>query len=380
MTTPSNSTFYQWGYHDPSKDPVLPMSDEQRKILERIITTNDGSVRIGYQLLPSGEGFDDPSKYYNIALDQDVSDGSDKRPIHSGIISAPALYPHDPDGTGLRIDRGNYYFSSGNYTVWPSPSGDDRYSAYWWDVSGVYFSPDTHKELYYACPVLPSGNAAAILLFDDLDHDVYFDTGEIKINQNKKYLLWLDGKNVDQMGIFHYGRELNKIIEIPVGYDRKNRKHVYEDENRKYYYSHFSNADHSKVDKGFEDFQIFYTYIHYIPRLKNENQLTHEKVVDNLSNLNEIPFISNAKSVYLYSVYGDGKFRDLQAQDWTGVNFSDNSYSPKGIPSNFHNVLRSPVPPFPPGKRGEEESEDQEYNSEEDLQEKFNTVSGLLGL
>lgn len=380
MTIPSNSTFYQWGYHDPGKDPILPLSDEQKKIFERVISVDGGSVRVGSELLPSGEGFDDPSKFYNIALDQDVSDGSDKRPIHSGIISAPALYPHDPNGTGLRIDRGNYYFSSGNYTVWPSPSGDDRYSAYWWDVSGVYFSPDTHKELYYACPVLPSGNAAAILLFDDLDHDVYFDTGEIKINKNKKYLLWLDGKNVDQMGIFHYGRELNKIIEIPVGYDRKNRKHVYQDKNRKYYYSHFSNADHDKVDKGFEDFQIFYTYIHYIPRLKGFQQGTHQKVVEDLSKLNQIPFLSNARSVYLYSVYGAGKFKNLTSQNWTDVNIFDSVYSPTTSSSNFHNVLGSPIPPFPQVDRDDTESEEEEYNSEEDLQEKFNTVSGLLGL
>lgn len=366
MTTPSNSTFYQWGYHDPNKDPILPLSNEQREILERVITTTDGSVEIGYQLLPSGEGADDPSKYYTVALDNDKTH-----------ISAPALYPHDPN---LRIDRGNHYFSSGNYTVWPSPDGQDRYSAYWWDVSGIYFSPDLHNETYYACPTLPSGNVAAIILFDDLDHESYFDTGEVKINEDKKYLLWLDGRNVDQMGIFHYGRELNKIVEIPIGYIKRKNKHLYEEENRKYYYSHFSNADHNKVDKGFEDFQIFYTYIHYIPRLKNANQKTHEKVVDDLSRLNEIPFLSNSKSVYLYSVYGAGKFKDLQAQDWTNVNFWDSSYSPVGIASDFHNVLDSPAPPFPPQKRGEEESEDQEYNSDEELQEKFNAVSGLLGL
>lgn len=365
MTTPSNSTFYQWGYHDPSKDTVLPMSDEQRKIFERIITTSDGSVRVGYQLLPSGEGFEDASRFYNVALDET-----------SGVISAPALYPHDPSETGLRIDRGNYYFSSGNYTIWPSPSGQDRYSAYWWDVSGIYFSPDLHNQTYYACPTLPSGNAAAIILFDDLDHESYFDTGEVKINENKKYLLWLDGRNVDQMGIFHYGRELNKIVEIPVGYSKRKKKHLYEEENRKYYYSHFSNADHDKVDKGFEDFQIFYTYIHYVPTLKNENQKTHERVRES----NEIPFLSNTKSVYLYSVYGAGKFRNLQAQDWTSVNFWDSSYSPQGIPSDFHGVLKSPTPPFPPAERGEEESEDQEYNSKEELEKKFNAVSGLLGL
>lgn len=365
MTTPSNNTFYQWGYHDPSKDPILPLSDEQREILERVITTTDGSVEIGYQLLPSGEGLEDPSRYYNIAIDGDKSH-----------IAAAALYPHDPEGTGLRVDRGNYYFSSGNYTVWPNPEGEDRYSAYWWDVSGIYFSPSIYNETYYAYPTLPSDNAAAIILFDDLDHDVYFSSGEVRINDNKKYLLWLDGRNVDQLGIAHYGRELNKIIEIPVRYSRKKRKYIYEEEERKYYYSHFSNADHNKVDKGFEDFDIFYTYIHYVPELKNENQLTHEDAKKS----NEIPFLSNTKSVYLYSVYGAGKFKNLQAQDWTAVNVWDNSYSPKSIASDFHNVLKSPSPPFPPAERDEEESEEKEYNTEEELQQKFNTVSGLIGL
>ena len=368
MTTPSNSTFYQWGYHDPGKDPILPLSNEQREILERVITTTDGSVEIGYQLLPSGEALQDPSKYYNIAIDSDKSH-----------ISAPALYPHDPEGTGLRIDRGNHYFSSGNYTVWPSPNGQDRYSAYWWDVSGIYFSPDIYNETYYAYPTLPSGNGASIILFDDLDHDLYLASGIAANNTNKKYLLWLTGRNVDQMGMFHHGRQLNKIIKIPVTYSKRQGEYVYKEEERKYYYSHFSNADHDKVDKGFEDFRIFYTYIHYIPKLKNANQKTHEKVVNDLSNLNEIPFLSNAKSVYLYSVYGAGKFKDLQAQDWTSVNFWDSSYSPVGIASDFHNVLDSPAPPFPPRKRGEKESEDQEYNSEEELQQKFDAVSGLLG-
>ena len=68
MTTPSNSTFYQWGYHDPGKDPILPLSDDQKKILERVITVDGGTVRVGSELLPSGEGFDDPSRFYNIAL------------------------------------------------------------------------------------------------------------------------------------------------------------------------------------------------------------------------------------------------------------------------------------------------------------------------
>ncbi len=369
MTTPSNSTFYQWGYHNPSKDTILPISDDQRKIFERIITTSDGDVKVGYQLLPSGEGFDDPSKFYNIALDENQSH-----------ISAPALYPHDPKETGLRIERGGYYFSSGNYTVWPSPSGEDRYSAYWWDVSGIYFSPDLNNLTYYACPTFPSGNAAAIILFDDLDHETYFDTGEIKINQNKKYLLWLDGRNVDQLGIFHFGRNLNKIVKIPIGFDKRKRKLQYEDEEREYHYSHFSNADHSKVDKGFEDFQIFYTYIHYIPRLKNVEQGTHQKVVDDLSNLNEIPFLSNSRSVYLYSVYGAGKFKNLTSQDWTGVNIFDGEYFPRDTSSDFHNVLDSPVPPFPEVDRDDTESEDEKYNTAEELQNKFDAVSGMLGL
>jgi len=114
MTTPSNSAFYQWGYHDPGKDPILPLSDEQRKIFERVIAVDGGSVRIGSELLPSGEGFEDPSGFYNIALDQDIVD--EKKSTLDRIISAPALYPHDTQETGLRIDRGNYYFSSGKYT------------------------------------------------------------------------------------------------------------------------------------------------------------------------------------------------------------------------------------------------------------------------
>ncbi len=378
MTTPSNSTFYQWGYHDPGKDPILPLSDDQKKILERVITVDGGTVRVGSELLPSGEGFDDPSRFYNIALDQDVVD--EKKSTLDGIISAPALYPHDPKETGLRIDRGNYYFSSGNYTVWPSPDGPDRYSAHWWDASGIYFSPDIHGELYYACPLYNDENAASIVLFDDLDHEAYFNTGQVKVNESRKYLLWLEGKNIDQMGIFNFGRNLNKIVKIPLGYDKRNRKLKYENESRKYYYSHFSNADHDKVDKGFEDFQIFYTYIHYIPRLKGFKEGTHEKVVEDLSNLNEIPFLSNARSVYLYSTYGAGKFRNLTSQNWTGVNIFDNVYSPERSSSNFHNVLSSPVPPFPQVDRDDTESEEEEYNSKEELQEKFNAVSGLLGL
>jgi hypothetical protein len=348
MTTPSNTTFYQWGYHDPSKDPVLPLSDEQRTIFERLISTPGGSVAVGYQLLPSGEGFEDASRYYSIALDQDVVDG--KKPSSSGIISAPALYPHDPAQTGLRIDRGNQYFSSGNYTVWPSPSGEDRYSAYWWDVSGIYFTSDIYGGTYSAVPRLTSDNAASLVLFDDLDHEAYFSTGEVKINESRKYLLWITGNNVDQFGILHGGRKLEKIIKIPLGYSERSKKYLYEDESRPYYYSHFSNADHDKIDKGFEDFSIFYKYIHYIPKLKNRGQLTHEKVDDS----NEIPFLSNAKSVYLYSVYG-----------------LDNFFIP---------ILRAPSVPFPPAERGEKESEDQEYNSKEDLQKKFEAVSGLLGL
>ena len=238
MTTPSNSTFYQWGYHDPNKDPILPLSNEQREILERVITTTDGSVEIGYQLLPSGEGADDPSKYYTVALDNNKTH-----------ISAPALYPHDPN---LRIDRGNHYFSSGNYTVWPSPSGQDRYSAAWWDASGIYFSPDIYNETYYAYPTLPSENGASIILFDDLDHDLYLASGIAANNTNKKYLLWTT-KNNDQFSIFNFGSLLQKQIDIPVGYSNRDKKYFYSTENRNYYYSHFSNANHDKVDKGFEE-------------------------------------------------------------------------------------------------------------------------------
>ena len=59
--------------------------------------------------------------------------------------------------------------------------------------------------------------------------------------------------------------------------------------------------------------------------------------------------------MYLYSVYG-----------------SNNLFVP---------VFTSPKLPFPPAKRDDEEveSEDKEYNTQEELQEKFNAVSGLLG-
>ena len=338
MTTPSNDTFYQWGYHNPSKDPILPMSNEQRAILEKVISTPEGSIEIGYQLLPSGEGHQDNSKYYNVAL--------------SGThFSSPALYPHDPNETGLRIERGDYYFSSGNYTIWPSPSGQDRYSAYWWDVSGIYFTADIYNETYYAYPTLPADNAGAIVLFDDLDHEAYWASGDVKINPNKKYLLWLNGRNVDQIGIFHYGKKVNKIVQIPLSYKKDRKKTLYSEQTVKYFYSHFSNATHDIIDEGFDDFQIFYNYIHYIPKLKNENQLSHEKVEES----NQIPFLSNAKSVYLYSVYG-----------------SNNLFVP---------VLRSSTLPFPPAKRDDEdvESKDREYYTQEELQQKFNAVSGLLG-
>ena len=56
MTIPSNNTFYEWGYHDPGKDPVLPLSDEQREIFERVIAVSGGTVEVGYQLLPSWRG------------------------------------------------------------------------------------------------------------------------------------------------------------------------------------------------------------------------------------------------------------------------------------------------------------------------------------
>lgn len=369
MTTPSNNTFYEWGYHDPSKDPVLPLSDEQRTILERVISTPDGSVKIGYQLLPSGEGLNDPSKYYSAEVGG----------VH---ISAPALYPYDPEQTGLRIDRGNYYYSSGNYTVWPNPEGQDRYSAYWWDVSGIYFSPDIHGSGYYSYPTLPNTDVSAVLLFDELDHEKYWSSGIVALNDEKKYLIWLDSaRNIDQFGVFHYGRREIKQIKFNVEYNKRKKRRIYDTEDRKYFYSHFSSADHDVIDKGFEDFQIFYSYIHYTPRLTDAKQLTHEKVVDVKSRpdrLNEIPFLSNTKSVYLYSVYGAGKFSNLKAQDWTSVNFWDDTYSPKGIPSDFHNVLKSPAPPFPKADRGESESEEDQYNTKESLEEKFNTVSGLL--
>jgi hypothetical protein len=348
MTVPSNDKFYQWGYHNPEKDPVLPLSDEQRKIFERIIQETDNQVYIGSELLPSGEGLNDNGRFINIGVDPDNTH-----------FSSPALYPH-PNATGEPIERGGYYWSSGNITMWPNPSGEDRYSAAWWDTSGIYFSPDTLMEPYYAYPTTVDGNGATIVLFDDLDHDIYINSGIAVANTDRKYLLWAN-KNKNQFSLLHYGSLLKKEIELPRGWHDKKKKYVYKTEQRDYYYSHFSSANHDIIDKGFEDFSIFYSYIHYIPVLKNENELTHERVVEperlddgTFKDLNEIPFISNAKSVYLYSVYG-------------------NDY-------NFIPVLRSPTLPFPPSERDEEETEEREYNSEEELLEKFEAVSGLLGL
>lgn len=341
MTTPSNDKFYRWGYHDPEKDAVLPMTDEQRELVLRIIEINpeyndgESQVVIGSTFLPSGEANSDSSKFYSVDFD-----------LSKKHISAPALYPH-PDGTGNPIDRGNYYWSSGNFTVWPNPTGEGRYSAAWWDASGVYFSPDVN-DVYYGYPLTDPNNSATIVLFDDLDHDLYFASGIARSNTDRKYILWLT-ENKTQFGMLHYGRQLKKNIKNPLGYIDRAGKYLYTKKEKLYYYSHFSNADHDKVDKGFEDFQIFYNYIHYIPELKNANQLTHEKVEGS----NEIPFLSNAKSVYLYSVYGN-----------------DSAFIP---------VLRSPSPPFPPAERGDQESQDNEYNSEEELQQKFDAVSGLLG-
>lgn len=366
MTIPSNEKFYNWGYHNPvntDKNPILPLSDDQRQKFQRLVQTQDGSLEIDPYMLASGVAGNNGDNYYEIASDQ-----------YKTHISAPALYPHDPT---VRIDRGNYYYSSGNLTVWPNPEGQERYSAYWWDTSGIYFAPDIYGSGYSAYPTLPKDNQAAIILFDDLDQELYWGSGQVQINSNRKYLLWLGAsRNIDQFGIFNYGRREFKTVKFPVFYNKKKKKYIYQDADIPYYYSHFSNADHNIIDKGFEDFQIFYTYIHYIPKLKNENQLTHERV----DGVNEIPFVSNAKSVYLYSVYGGKKFRDLQAQNWSSVNHWDKIYSPQGIASDFHSVLKSPVPPFPPAERGGEESEEQEYNSKEELQKKFNAVSGLLGL
>ena len=84
--------------------------------------------------------------------------------------------------------------------------------------------------------------------------------------------------------------------------------------------------------------------------------------------------------MYLYSVYGAGKFKDLQSENWTSVNYWDSEFSPKGVPSDFHGILKSPTPPFPAAERTGEESEEEEYNSKEKLQQKFEAVSGLLGL
>jgi len=377
MTTPSNDKFYLWGYHNPEKDPILPLSEEQKKIFERIIQTQDGEERLPLQLLPSGEALSDPSKFYTIQP-------------NGSHISLPALYPH-PDGTGNTIDRGNGYWSSGNMLAWPSPSGDqcgeDRYSLAWWDASGIYFSPGvnfddnvcdegSNQYYYYHYPLSNPDDKSSIVLFDDLDHDLYYASGIVAQNLDKKYLLWTP-KNKNQFGFLNYGSLLKKEIELPKQWNKRKRKYTYNKEQRDYYYSHFSSANHDVIDSGFNDFQIFYTYIHYIPTLKNEFQLTHENVV--LDDLNEIPFVSNPKTVYLYSVYGAGKFRDLQAQNWGSVNLWDDVYSPVGVKSDFHNVMDSPVLPFPPAERGDEESEEPEHNSEEKLQEKFDAVSGLLG-
>jgi hypothetical protein len=382
MTTPSNDKFYEWGYHNPypseaSQNPVLPLTDKQKNIFTRILSTANGDVELSGQMLPSGSAFQDYTKFYGISTVSGVH------------ISSPALFPH-PDGEGDPIERGQYYWSSGNYYVWPSPEGEDRYSAYWWDASGIYFTPSVYlsenasqNNLYYAYPTSNPSIGGSIFLFDDLDQDAYWNQGVIKYNQDKKYLLWLDGKNVHQLGVFNYGKQLIKTVLIPVGYNKKKRKRVYKEDERKYYYSHFSSATHNIVDKGFEDFQIFYTYIHYVPRIKSATSVTHENPVDvkrrpNL--LNEIPFISNAKTVYLYSVYGAGKFKDLQSENWTSVNYWDSEFSPKGVPSDFHGILKSPTPPFPAAERTGEESEEEEYNSKEKLQQKFEAVSGLLGL
>ena len=343
MTVSSNVKFYEWGSHNSNGDSALPLTDEQRQVFQRIITTNDSSVSVSDQLIASGEGFYDPSKFYKIASD-----------VNKTHIASPALYSHNEQ----LIDRGDYYFSSGNFTVWPNPSGEQgqRHSASWWDVSGIYFSPDIHGSIYYSCPTLPADNAAALFLFDDLDSDYYFANGSGQLSVNKKYLLWVTGRQVVQFGIFNYGRKKQKTIQVPLGYDESNNKTIYKEELLDYYYSHFSNADHDQLNGGVEDFQLFTTYIHYIPRLKNENQDSHGKVETRLDKLNEIPFLANAKSVYLYSVYG-----------------SDNTFIPG---------LRSPGPPFPPADRpdGEVESKDFNYHTQDELDSKFSNISGLLGL
>lgn len=353
MTTPSNYKFYEWGYHNPPddpKNPILPLTDEQRKIFERIIQTTGDPFYVGQPLLASGEGLNDSGVPYNI--------GYDSSEEH---YSAPALYPYDPGDTGLKINKGAYYWSSGTMTVWPSPSGSDedeeRYSAYWWDASGLYFAPSVYGEAYYSYPLVDTENAATIFLFDDLDHSYWQNTGSGQYNNNRKYLLWINGDHqVDQFGIFHFGRYKTKTVSVPLGYDSVNNRSIYKKEDRPYYYSHFSNADHDKVNGGVASFELFTTYIHYIPRMINEFQLTHEKVVNRTDRLNEIPFLANTKSVYLYSVYG-----------------SDNTFIP---------VLRTPRSPFPPVARpdGNEESKEQSYYGKDVLDSKFASVSGLLGL
>ena len=353
MTFPSNSKFYEWGNHSSKGDSALPLTDQQKQLFQRIITTNSSPVSVNEQIVASGEGFLDPNKFYRIA--QNTASGVSFPGPH---LSSPALYPHSQ---ASEIERGNYYYSSGNFTLWPNPNGqagddDDRYSAYWWDVSGIYFSPDIYNEKYYAYPTLPDGNAASIFLFDELDHDLYSSTGDPSISTSKKYLLWINQRNLVQFGIFNYGSKKGKTIQIPLGYDEDNNKTIYKDEIRDYYYSHFSNGNHDALNGGVEDFQLFTTYVHYIPRLKSASEDSHGKVQTRLDRLNEIPFLANTKSVYLYSVYG-----------------LDNTFIP---------ILRSPGPPFPPAERpdGEVESKDSNYHTQEELDSKFSKVSGLLGL
>lgn len=360
MTTPSNNKFYQWGYHDPQKDPILPLSSEQREIFQRVINTSDGEFLISESLVPSGEGLNTNDDFYSTALD-----------LSRAHVSSPALLSEDQAGI---VERGAYYWSSGNFAVWPNPSSEDpcdqnRYSVAWWDVSGIYFSPSISfsestcgdkSNFYYAYPT--TGSDASVVLFDDLDLDAYYNNQEVVHNTDKKYLLWLGSqKNIYQFSIFHYGSKKVKIVDVPLYYNEYLKKYVYTKQPRDYYYGHFSSASHEIIDRGFEDFQIFYTYIHYIPKLKNQNQLTHDKAITvernkdgKLENLNEIPFVSNPKSVYLYSVYGNDE--------------------------RFIPVLRAPTPPFPPSERGNEETEDLEYNTDEELQKKFDEASGLLGL
>lgn len=316
-----NPNFYQWGEHSPqntAQNPYLPLTDEQKESFQRLIQTASGPEYVGQQIFVSGESFFDPSKDYKIGFNS----------VHQAW---PGL---QTDPTQERLNASSNYWSSGNLTIWPDPSGEDRYSAFWWDQSGIYFAPNPNEiDGYYSYPYTDD-NAGNIFLFDDLDQDAFFNDGEIRFNPSRKYLLYVTGdRQVDQFGVFNYARKKQKLIENPIGRDRSGDI-VYQQKLVDYYYSHFSNADHDKVNPGLDSFKIFSNYIHYIPHLTSFRQGTDGDPKDPDKYLNEIPFLSSVKAVYVYSVYGDNPL--------------------------FYISYNSPKPPFPPVEREDEEEEQEE--------------------